>query len=55
MINYLGGTYNYKGIDMPKDKDMTNEMLPNQIKEQIQTWLMEGSWSLRQTTPEGSL
>ncbi|GAG46931.1 unnamed protein product, partial [marine sediment metagenome] len=31
MINYLSGTYNYKGIKMPKGGDMTAEMSAKQI------------------------
>ena len=34
---------------------MASEMSPKQIKERIQTWLMEDGWSLRQETPEQSL
>jgi len=34
---------------------MIAEMLPKQIKEQIQTWLMEDEWSLRQQAPEQGL
>lgn len=55
MINYFSGTYNYEGIRMPEGGGMTAEMSPKQIKEQIQTWLMEDGWSLRQETPEQGL
>ena len=34
---------------------MASEMSPKQIKERIQTWLMEDGWSLRQETPDQSL
>ncbi len=40
---------------MPKGGEMASEMVPKQIKERIQTWLMEDGWSLRQETPEQSL
>jgi len=40
---------------MPKGGEMASEMVSKQIKERIQTWLMEDGWSLRQETPEQSL
>jgi len=55
MINYLRGTYNYKGIEIPKGGDMATEMSSNQIKDKVRTWLMEDGWSLRQETPPISL
>lgn len=55
MINYLSGTYNYKGIEMPEGGDMASEMSPDQIKERVRGWLMEDGWSLRQETPDRSL
>lgn len=55
MINYLSGTYNYKGIEIPEGGGMTTEMPPNQMKEQVRAWLMEDGWSLRQETPRGSI
>jgi len=55
MINYLSGTYNFTGIEMPKGGDMTTEMSSEQIKDQVRTWLMEDGWSLRQETPPQTL
>jgi len=34
---------------------MAIKMSPNQIKDQVRTWLMEDGWSLRQETPPKSL
>ena len=55
MINYLSGTYNFNGIEMPEGVDMSTDRKPSDIKEQIRTWLMEDGWSLRQETPQGGL
>ena len=40
---------------MPEGGDMAAKMLPEQIKERIQTWLMEDGWSLRQETSDRNL
>ncbi len=55
MIKYLGGTYNYKGIEMPEGGDMANEMSPNKTREFVQAWFIEDGWSIRQeSNPDAS-
>jgi hypothetical protein len=55
MINYVGSTYNYESIEILKGGAMATKMSPDQIKDKVQTWLMEDGWSVRQETPSMSL
>ena len=55
MINYVGSTYNYEGIEILKGGAMAAKMSPDQIKDKVQTWLMEDGWSVRQETPSMGL
>jgi hypothetical protein len=47
MINYLSGTYNFDGINMPEGGVMTSDDNLSNIREKAQNWFMEDGWSVR--------
>ena len=55
MIDYVCSAYNYEAIRILKGGAMATKMSPDQIKDKVQTWLMEDGWSLRQETPSMGL
>ncbi len=53
IVNYFSSTYNYQGINIVKEKEITNKTLANNIKDMVRKWLMDDGWSLRkQSYPE---